>query len=72
MNDVMARLAADENAPHGSVCADELLASARQLCRAGIPENKRLRNQRGLEMIKAQGGIFGWVSNAQNFIAAIS
>jgi nicotinamidase-related amidase len=26
----------------------------------------------GLEMIKAQGGIFGWVSNSENFIKAIS
>jgi hypothetical protein len=25
----------------------------------------------GLEMIKAQGAIFGWVSNANHFIAAI-
>jgi nicotinamidase-related amidase len=33
-----------------------------------FPEFKRV----GLEMIKAQGGIFGWVSNAQNFIAAIA
>jgi len=33
-----------------------------------FPEFQRV----GLEMIKAQGGIFGWVSNAQNFITAIS
>lgn len=33
-----------------------------------FPEFQRV----GLEMIKAQGGIFGWVSNAQNFIAAIA
>jgi len=26
----------------------------------------------GLEMIKAQGGIFGWVSNSKNFVTAIS
>ena len=29
-------------------------------------------NRVGLEMIKAQGAIFGWVSNAKNFIASIS
>ena len=29
-------------------------------------------NRVGLEMIKAQGAIFGWVSNAKNFIAGIS
>ena len=33
-----------------------------------FPEFQRV----GLEMIKAQGGIFGWVSNAEKFIAAIS
>lgn len=33
-----------------------------------FPEFQRV----GLEMIKAQGGIFGWVSNSQNFIAAIA
>jgi nicotinamidase-related amidase len=33
-----------------------------------FPEFQRV----GLEMIKAQGGIFGWVSNADNFIKAIS
>jgi len=33
-----------------------------------FPEFQRV----GLEMIKAQGGIFGWVSNSENFIAAIS
>jgi biuret amidohydrolase len=32
-----------------------------------FPEFQRV----GLEMIKAQGGIFGWVSNADNFIAAL-
>ena len=32
-----------------------------------FPEFQRV----GLEMIKAQGGIFGWVSNAKNFIAAL-
>jgi len=32
-----------------------------------FPEFKRV----GLEMIKAQGGIFGWVSNADHFVAAI-
>jgi hypothetical protein len=25
-----------------------------------------------LEMIKAQGGIFGWVSNSQNFHKAVA
>ena len=29
-------------------------------------------NRVGLEMIKAQGAIFGWVSNAKNFIAGIA
>ena len=33
-----------------------------------FPEFQRV----GLEMIKAQGGIFGWVSDAKNFIQAIS
>jgi nicotinamidase-related amidase len=33
-----------------------------------FPEFQRV----GLEMIKAQGGIFGWVSNADNFIRAIA
>jgi nicotinamidase-related amidase len=33
-----------------------------------FPEFQRV----GLEMIKAQGGIFGWVSNAKNFIDAIA
>jgi len=33
-----------------------------------FPEFQRV----GLEMIKAQGGIFGWVSNSESFIAAIS
>ena len=33
-----------------------------------FPEFQRV----GLEMIKAQGGIFGWVSNADNFIAALA
>ncbi len=33
-----------------------------------FPDFKRV----GLEMIKAQGGIFGWVSNAQNFVTAIA
>ena len=33
-----------------------------------FPEFQRV----GLEMIKAQGGIFGWVSNSENFIAAVS
>jgi nicotinamidase-related amidase len=33
-----------------------------------FPEFQRV----GLEMIKAQGGIFGWVSNSANFIKAIS
>lgn len=33
-----------------------------------FPEFQRV----GLEMIKAQGGIFGWVSNSKNFVAAIS
>jgi nicotinamidase-related amidase len=33
-----------------------------------FPEFQRV----GLEMIKAQGGIFGWVSDSQNFLAAIS
>jgi biuret amidohydrolase len=33
-----------------------------------FPEFQRV----GLEMIKAQGAIFGWVSNAKNFIAAIA
>jgi nicotinamidase-related amidase len=33
-----------------------------------FPEFQRV----GLEMIKAQGGIFGWVSNSTNFIKAIS
>ena len=33
-----------------------------------FPEFQRV----GLEMIKAQGGIFGWVSNSANFIEAIS
>jgi nicotinamidase-related amidase len=32
-----------------------------------FPEFKRV----GLEMIKAQGGIFGWVSDAERFIAAM-
>ena len=32
-----------------------------------FPEFQRV----GLEMIKAQGAIFGWVSNADNFIAAL-
>jgi nicotinamidase-related amidase len=33
-----------------------------------FPEFQRV----GLEMIKAQGGIFGWVSTSENFIAAIA
>ena len=33
-----------------------------------FPEFQRV----GLEMIKAQGAIFGWVSNSKNFIAAVS
>jgi nicotinamidase-related amidase len=33
-----------------------------------FPEFQRI----GLEMIKAQGGIFGWVSNADNFVAAVA
>lgn len=33
-----------------------------------FPEFQRV----GLEMIKAQGGIFGWVSDSKNFINAIS
>ena len=33
-----------------------------------FPEFQRV----GLEMIKAQGGIFGWVSDSNKFIAAIS
>jgi nicotinamidase-related amidase len=33
-----------------------------------FPEFQRV----GLEMIKAQGAIFRWVSNADNFIAALS
>jgi len=33
-----------------------------------FPEFQRV----GLEMIKAQGGIFGWVSDSQSFITAIS
>jgi nicotinamidase-related amidase len=33
-----------------------------------FPEFQRV----GLEMIKAQGGIFGWVSNSENFIKSIS
>ena len=33
-----------------------------------FPEFQRV----GLEMIKAQGGIFGWVSNSRNFTAALS
>src|SRR6185369_14751071 len=33
-----------------------------------FPEFQRV----GLEMIKAQGGIFGWVSNSENFIKAIA
>jgi nicotinamidase-related amidase len=33
-----------------------------------FPEFQRV----GLEMIKAQGGIFGWVSNSQNFVAALA
>jgi nicotinamidase-related amidase len=33
-----------------------------------FPEFQRV----GLEMIKAQGGIFGWVSNSKNFVTAIS
>jgi len=33
-----------------------------------FPEFQRV----GLEMIKAQGGIFGWVSTSQNFIKAIA
>ena len=33
-----------------------------------FPEFKRV----GLEMIKAQGGIFGWVSDSKNFLKAIS
>jgi len=33
-----------------------------------FPEFQRV----GLEMIKAQGGIFGWVSSSRNFISAIS
>jgi biuret amidohydrolase len=33
-----------------------------------FPEFQRV----GLEMIKAQGGIFGWVSNSNSFIKAIS
>ena len=32
-----------------------------------FPEFQRV----ALEMIKAQGGIFGWVSNAQNFLEAV-
>jgi nicotinamidase-related amidase len=32
-----------------------------------FPEFQRV----GLEMIKAQGGIFGWVSNCKNFLSAI-
>ncbi len=33
-----------------------------------FPEFQRV----GLEMIKAQGGIFGWVSNSDNFVKALS
>ncbi len=33
-----------------------------------FPEFQRV----GLEMIKAQGGIFGWVSDSKNFVAAIA
>ena len=33
-----------------------------------FPEFQRV----GLEMIKAQGGIFGWVSNSDNFLKAIA
>ena len=33
-----------------------------------FPEFQRV----ALEMIKAQGGIFGWVSNSQNFIKAVA
>jgi nicotinamidase-related amidase len=33
-----------------------------------FPEFKRV----GLEMIKAQGGIFGWVSDSQRFLAAVA
>lgn len=33
-----------------------------------FPEFQRV----GLEMIKAQGGIFGWVSNSRNFATALS
>jgi nicotinamidase-related amidase len=33
-----------------------------------FPEFQRI----ALEMIKAQGGIFGWVSNAQNFLKAVA
>ena len=33
-----------------------------------FPEFQRV----GLEMIKAQGGIFGWVSDSKNFVKAIS
>ena len=36
--------------------------------RSYFPEFQRV----GLEMIKAQGGIFGWVSNADNLIAALA
>ncbi|WP_138470060.1 cysteine hydrolase family protein [Poseidonocella sp. HB161398] len=37
-------------------------------CASYFPEFHRV----GLEMIKAQGGIFGWVSDAQSFAAALS
>ena len=33
-----------------------------------FPEFQRV----ALEMIKAQGGIFGWVSNSQNFLKAVA
>ena len=33
-----------------------------------FPEFQRV----GLEMIKAQGGIFGWVSSSENVVAALS
>ena len=37
-------------------------------CASYFPEFHRV----GLEMIKAQGAIFGWVSNSKNFINAIA
>ena len=56
-------LSSDKIDPSGSQNLSRLL---------GCQLKNESANRRMLEMIKAQGGIFGWVSNSENFIKAIS